>query len=101
MSTKLGKITHIDNFKDLNFDLIEMKHILSSVGIIDSAIYFDEKANKMFIYLEIEDYQKYILASKANQSLWWSNLQPLKDIDINETPIDYAWKYVFHIKDEK
>lgn len=91
---------HINNFKDLNFNFIEMKNALVDVGIIDSAIYFDKKANKLFVYLEIEDYEKYVLISKINQNLWWSNLSPLDNIAENENPLYYAWHDVFCIKDK-
>ncbi|MGQ5708699.1 L-rhamnose mutarotase [Lactobacillus sp. PSON] len=99
MSTKLGRITHINNFNDMSFDFIKMKNILVDVGIVDSAIYFDEKENKLFVYLEINNYKKYTLISKKYSSKWWSNLNLINDISSNENSLDYAWKHIFKIKD--
>lgn len=100
MSVKLGKITHIDDFDEINFDFVEMKDILENAEVIDSSIYYDRKTKTMFVYLNVTNYKEYISTSKKYSDMWWSDLIPIKDMDLDENAIDYAWHDVFHIKDD-
>lgn len=77
----------------------EMKAALKTHGAHNYSIFFDETADELFAYLEVDNkaaYQK--IAETAICQEWWIAMKPLMKTKADNRPVETALEAVFYLE---